>query len=95
MSYTLNLQFIYLCYILYTSGGTHQPGFVGRLHLLPLNLVPVDVLEEGMDCDLTVWAEGDAQPAGAVLVQQLQHTPIISTESLSLSHMRKHTLLIH
>ena len=46
----------------------HQSWFVGRLHLLPLYLVPVDVLEEGVHRDLAVGAEGDAEAPRGVLV---------------------------
>ena len=56
----------------FPSPGTHQSGFIGRLHLLPLNLVPVYVLEEGMHRDLTVGTEGDAKTPRGVLVEQLK-----------------------
>lgn len=50
---------------------THQSWFVGCLHFLPLDLVPVDVLEEGVHRDLAVGAKGDTEAPRGVLVEKL------------------------
>lgn len=54
------------------NANTHQSGLVRRLDSLHLDLVPVDVLEERVDLDLAVGAEGNAQAPRGVLVQQLK-----------------------
>lgn len=51
---------------------THQSGFVRGFHCLWLYLGPVDVLEERVAVDVPVRAVWDAQPLGAVFIQQLR-----------------------